>query len=412
MANMQLEHLRSLWYILIYLGHSLVRLPHFQNSGADGDTQSESTTDFCSSVFSPKDKNRLFFWHHPLPVRSPWLQSCTLQNPLGEEISTGRTQEMEPGRNGKSGQNSTLKSPVALPMGNNFLQPFSAFLQFFSPTFSHRATPCYSVLVQIRPRRCTEKAPEEWPSKVTRPVVALAAPAPHCTVVSCCVMLYPWKLSTIFQHISTVFDKMILDHWLQIVQFQQTRGSNDFRNPTAQESSTSSSIVQHISAPNLHFKASDPQPPHLDLLRRSECFAEPLGEIRMGRNRKTPILYWTNWIQIESNWPYIHGIAWHCLALRGIPCILEPHSNCLGLKRLWASWEFADPPNIQDGIFIERLQGLDCLAIAVFRTIAWSVKNEDKLSHGSRAIFFGAADINIRTSLLLPNRFLWDRRIE
>jgi hypothetical protein len=41
-----------------------------------------------------------------------------------------------------------------------------------------------------------------------------------------------------------------------------------------------------------------------------------LGDIRMGRNRKTQIEYWTNWIQlnpIESKWPYIHGIAWHSL---------------------------------------------------------------------------------------------------
>ena len=365
MANMQLEHLRSLWYILIYLGHSLVRLlaPLSEFRRWWRYSVRVHNRFLGSSVFSPKkNKNRLFFWHHPLPVRSPWLQSCTLQNPLGEEISTGRTQEMEPGRNGKSGQNSTLKSPVALPMGNNFLQPFSAFLQLFSPTFSHRANPCYSVLlVQIRPRRCTEKAPEEWPSKVTRPVVALAAPAPHCTVVSCCVMLCPWKLSTVFQHISTFF-------WQSDTWPLSSNSNTGIRN--LHESSTSSSIVQHISAPNLHFKASDP-PPHLDLLRRSECFAEPLGEIRMGRNRKTQIEYWTNGIQIESNGIQLTLYPWHCVAF--LAFLKHIHSNFLGLKRLWASWEFVDPPNIQDGIFIQRLQGLVCLAIlatAVFRTIA------------------------------------------
>ena len=137
MANMQLEHLRSLWYILIYLGHSLVRLHHFHNSGADGDTQSESTTDFSAVLFSvprrtrtvfSSDTTRYQYGHHgskAVPSKIPWAKRFRLAGlkrwNLEEMASLGKI------------PHSNLQLPYQWGTTfSNLSQPFSNFfLQLF-----------------------------------------------------------------------------------------------------------------------------------------------------------------------------------------------------------------------------------------------------------------------------------------
>lgn len=401
MANMQLEHLRSLWYILIYLGHSLVRLHHFQNSGADGDTQSESTTDFSAVPFSVPRRTRTVFYsdttryqygHHgskAVPSKIPWAKRFRLAGLKRWNLEEMASLDQIPHSNLQLPyQWGTTFSNLSQPFSNFFLQLFLIVLL--------RATPCSSRFVQdAAPRKHQKNDPARsrdlsWHSQHQHHIVEL------CHVVSCCVLE---KLSTVFQHISTVLDKVILDHWLQIVQFQHRNLPhlpalfNTFQHQISTSKHRTHNRPTWISSKGLNVSLN------------------PWATFEWGETVKPKL----STGPIESNWIQMTLYPWHCVAF--LAFLNHIHSNCLGLKRLWASREFVDPPNIQDGIFIERLQGLVCLAIlaiAVFRTIAWSVKNEDRLSHGSHAnsFFFGTADINIRKSLLLPTRFLWYRRIE
>jgi len=189
------------------------------------------------------------------------------------------------------------------PTNGEQLSP--TFLSLSPTFFSNFFSSCYSVLLRARPDS-SKTLHRESTRRMTQQGHATCRGTRSTRLYSCVMLCHVVSLKA-FNRLSTYFN----------CSWQSDTGPLTSNCAVStQESSTSSSIVQHISTPNLHFKASDPQPPHLDLLQRSECFAEPLGDIRMGRNRKTQIEYWTNWIQlnpIESKWPYIHGIAWHSL---------------------------------------------------------------------------------------------------
>ena len=188
---------------------------HFQNSGADGDTQSESTTDFSAVLFSvprrtrtvfSSDTTRYQYGHHgskAVPSKIPWAKRFRLAGlkrwNLGEMASLGKI------------PHSNLQLPYQWGTTfSNLSQPFSNFfLQLFLIVLI-LATPCYSSrFVQdaaLRKHQKNDPARSRdlsWHSQHQHHIVQL------CHVVSCCVLESFQPSFNIFQ---LFFDKVILDH--------------------------------------------------------------------------------------------------------------------------------------------------------------------------------------------------------